>query len=267
MRSALKRGLGITRMIISAGSLLLAVVVLVLIWRARQPLANGLSAGTQTLMDTLDTTAKALVVTQGALQTTADNVDALQRAILTIARTISDARPAVASVTDLIGHNLTSSIQKAQSTLASAASSARLIDDLLSSLSQIPLANFNYNPETPLSVSLNQVAASLDGLPSALNSLAMDLSNTADNLGQVSDGITALATEIGHIKTSVTAAEEVIVEYQGKVDRLHSTLEVLHTKSAMIVTWGAVAVTFLIYWLMVAQLREFFAGLTWLRKG
>lgn len=267
MRGILKRMLGIVRMIVSAGSLLLALSALVLVWRARQPLANGLAAGAQVLVDTLDTTGKALVVTEQALQATADNVDVLQRAVLTIARAIDDVRPTVASVTRLIGQNLIISIERARGTLASAASGARLIDDLLSSLSQIPLFNLNYNPETPLSVSLHHVASSLDDLPPALNSLAADLSGAESNLGQVSGQIMALAAEVGRIKASVVAAEEVVVEYQAKVARVRSTVEWLRARSEVIVTLGAVVATFLIYWLMVAQLREFIAGLSWLRKG
>jgi len=267
MRSALKRALGIGRIVIAAGSLLLAILGLVLLWRARQPVINGLSAGGQLLVEVLDTTSKALVVTQRALQTTTDNVDALQGTVLAIARTVNDARPAVASATNLVSQGLVSSIQKARATLSTAASSARLIDDVFSSLSGIPLLNLNYNPDTPLSVSLSRVATSLDGLPSALSSFATELSKTDDNLGRVGDRFSSLAAEIGRIEANLAAAGEVVVEYQGKVARVRSTVEWLRARSAVIVTLGAVAVTFFIYWLMVAQVREIIAGLAWLRKG
>lgn len=267
MFKAFKRALGLLRMVVSAGSLLLAVIVLVFLWRARQPLVNGLAASTQMLVDTFDTTGKALVVAERALQTTADNVETLQETVVAIAHTLDGVRPAMASVTNLISRNLVDSIQRAKGTLRSAASSARLIDDLLSSLAQIPLLNFKYNPDTPLSVSLNHVAASLESLPPALDSIATDLNKTESNLGQVSDGITALAVEIGHIKAGLVAAKEVVTEYQGKVNRLRHVFETLHARSATIVTLGMVIVTFFAYWLMVAQVREFIAGLSWLRKG
>jgi len=267
MKSALKRIVGFIRMILAAVSLLLVLAGLVLVWRAREPATKALTAGSIVFEDTLDTTGKALVVTQQTLQTTTDVVAAVERTSLSVAQAISDTTPTVASATTLVGRNLAGSARSARTTLSSAASSARLEDDLLGSLAQIPLLNLNYQPDTPLSAALESVASSLEELPDALSDLAADLSNAGDNLGHMSDGLTDLANELARIKDNLASARDVVARYQRGVSSLRSRVIAWRPYIPTAVTGGMIVISFLFYWLVVAQIREVVAGWNWLRKG
>lgn len=267
MKSVLKRIVGFIRMIVAVFSLLLVLVGLALIWQARQPVTKALNAGSQVMEDMLVTTDKALVVTQQTLQTTTDVVAAVERTSLSVAQAISDTTPTVASATTLVGRNLVGSAQSARTTLASAASSARLIDDLLGSLARVPLFNLNYQPDTPLSVALNNVASSLEDLPDALAKLAADLGSAGDNLGHMSHGLADLAEELARVKTNLASASDVVASYQAGAIRLRSTVVAWRPHIPAAVTGGAIVISFLFYWLAMAQVREIITGWNWLRKG
>jgi len=264
MRSMLKRIIGLARIIIALASLLAGLVLLVALWQVRQPLADDLAVGAQLLADTLDTTDRALGVAVQALQTTSDSTVALERTTLLIGQTISETRPAVGSSAKLVGEDLVSSVRAAHDTLLATSKSARLVDDLLEALSQIPLLGVNYKPELPLSISLERVAASLDGLPEALSTLETDLNATGGDLGRVSDSFAALAGEIARLRTSLAGAEAVVAEYHGEVARGQAAVKRLRAALPEAVSALAVVITFLVYWLAVTQLREIAAGLGWL---
>jgi hypothetical protein len=182
-------------------------------------------------------------------------------------QTISETCPAVGSVAKLVGEDLVSSVRAAQVTLRTTAQSARLVDDLLASLAQIPLLGVNYKPELPPSTSLERVAASLDGLPEAPSKLQTDLNATGGNLRRASDGFPALSGEIARLRTSLAGAEAVMAEYHAEVVRGQAAVERLRAALPEAVTALAVVITFLVYWLAVAEVREIAAGLAWLREG
>jgi hypothetical protein len=267
MGSMLKRIFGLARIIVALASLLAGLVALAALWQARPSLAGKLAGGAQLVADTLVTTDRALGVAAQALQTTSDSTVALEQTPLLIGRAISETRPAVGSAANLVGEDLVSSVRAAQVTLLSTAKSASLVDDLLQSLSQIPLLGVNYAPEVSLSVSLERVAASVDGLPEALVALRTDLDASGANLGQASDSFTVLAAEIARLRTSLAGAEGVVAEYHSEVMRGQAAVARLRAALPGTITALAIVLSFLVYWLAVTQVREIAAGIGWLRQA
>lgn len=101
------------------------------------------------------------------LKTSVATIGNLEQTLTTTAETVESADPMLGEVSRLMKDQLPATILATQQSLATAEQSAEVIDNLLKSLSGIPLIgpSIGYQPEVPLSDALGQVADSLDGLP------------------------------------------------------------------------------------------------------
>ena len=69
------------------------------------------------------------------------------------------------SLSNLLSDDLPDTLDAAQKTLSGAADSAKVVDGVLSLLSDLPLFNIDYNPNVPLSESRGGIGGSLEDLP------------------------------------------------------------------------------------------------------
>ncbi|HEX7618799.1 MAG TPA: hypothetical protein VF480_08790, partial [Verrucomicrobiae bacterium] len=158
----MKRIMGIVLIVIAAISLLVSLVGVFEIWTLRQPVVDATIAGVNLFAETLDTTSDALLVANASLQSASDTVTTVERTSLAAAQTVSTTRATLGSFSILMGKDLPTSIDATRTALKSAQSSAVVVDNVLTTISRIPLINIRYNPDVPLSVALGDVAKSMD---------------------------------------------------------------------------------------------------------
>jgi methyl-accepting chemotaxis protein len=261
----MSRLFGSVLVVIAAFSLLASVWGLIQVWTMRQPVADAATAGVDLFAETLDTTSDALKVTSASLQTASEAFTTIERTSLSVAQTMSTTRTTVGSFASLMGKDLPGSIGATRTALKSAQASAAVADNVLATLSRIPLIGIQYDPAEPLSVALGDVATSLDNLPPTFGAIARNLDTTNESLDQVIASLNELPTTTEQGQRNIADAKQVVARYQGEVDGLQKLVQPIKASVAAVSTGLAVAVTFLVFWLGVTQLLVLVKGLEFLR--
>ena len=263
----MKRIIGIILIVIAAISLIISGWGVNQIWTMRQPVTDAAVAGVNLFAETLDTTSDALKVTSESLQSASDTVTTIERTSLSVAQTMSMTRTTVDSFSNLMGKDMPTSIDATRTALKSAQSSAVVVDNVLTTLSKIPLINIQYNPAMPLSVALGNVASTLDNLPPTFSTIERNLNATGTSLDQVVTNLNELPKTTQQAQQNIADAQKVVTRYQSQVDRMQKLIQSIKASIATILTGVAVGLTFLIFWLGVVQVQMLLKGLELVRGG
>lgn len=263
----MKRIIGIVLIAIAAISLLFSLLGLVQIWTMRQPVAEAAVAGLDLLAETLDTTSDALKVTTESLESAGATVTMIERTSLSVAQTMSTTRTTVNSFANLMGKDLPTSIDATRTALKSAQSSAVVVDNVLMTLSKVPLINVRYNPDMPLNVALGDVAKSLDNLPPTFGAIELNLNTTGGSLDQVATNLNELPKTTQQAQRNIADAQKVVTRYQAQVDGLQKLIKPIKPSLPLALTTITLGLTFLVFWLGVLQIQMLFKGLELFRGG
>jgi len=260
-----KRIIGIVLVIVAVVSLALSLVSTVAVWRFRKPMAQAATAGLRLLDETLGTTTGAFAAVEGSLQAAGDSITAAQDTFETLSQTVATSGPTLGSLSTFLEEGLPSTLKSTQQTLEAAAQSAQVIDDVLATLSQIPLFGISYDPSQPLGDSLAGIGSSLEALPNSLGSLGSDLGATSETLPALADSLGQLGQSMEQIQVSLTSAEQIMVAYKDLVGRYQAAIRSLEAFIPAVVSIGPIVFTFFAFWLAVVQLAALLKGWAWLR--
>ena len=262
----IKRSLGYLLIFGAAAGFLFSLVGLFQIWRLRPVV-------TQTVMDTLalfdqalTTTEDSLTIVGDVLQISATDVASLQTTIQALARAIHGVDPMLDSLATLTSEDLPGAINATQTSLGSAQSSAKLIDDVLTTLTSIPfLPVGSYRPKVPLSTSLAEVSSSLNALTPSLEIISNSLADGKTQLGVVEVELNKISATTKGIGTELGGAQTVIDEYQEVTGQLKARVEAAQHAVPGWMTTLVWILTFGLGWLLIAQIGLCTQGLDMLR--
>lgn len=268
--SILKRTLGLALVLLASLSLLLTLFAVVQVWRLRPPVTASLQSGLEVISTTLQTTSEILDIADQSLEAVRNSTTALEKAVNTLAKSIEDTQPLVNALSLLLKDDLPGAITSAQASLKTAQEGAKIIDAVLR-----VLTTFNpqaYNPATPLHTALGQVSESLNRLPQSLNTMQVSLSNTGGNLNSMKDQLDQIAANIHAINDNLSHSQQRVQQYQETLTALQGRLRQVYARLPLWVTIFAVGVTFVLFWLGVAQVNVLLrgwemAGMPGLKKG
>jgi hypothetical protein len=242
-------------------SLTISLFFLIQIWRLKQPVTEGLVSNLDLLHRTAATSETALQVIETTVTNLAATTTALEETTLSTAQTIHNTGLLVDTFSTLSGEDFPTIITNTQSALASAQTSAIVIDNVLSALASIPLIGIDYNPETPLNQALAQVSASLSPLPAELAKIQDNLDTTNTSLQSLEETVVAINLNLQDIQTNLANAQVVIDEYQVEVSNLETRLARSREIAPVWVLRGTWILTFLVIWLGISQLGMLVEGL------
>jgi hypothetical protein len=264
MGAGLKKTLSLLVVVLSSLGILLSVFLLVQIWRIRQPLTSQLNNQLDQFSGTLHTTDQALVILDQLVKNVYTSTIYLEDTTSALSLTLENTNQVIDSAGIFIGDNLISTITNTQAALESAQASAKVIDNILTAISHIPLIGINYNPELPLNVALGDVSSSLDPLPEILTSFQKNLKTTNTNLSVFTGQITSLDQNIASISNNMEQAHVTISDYRNQLTSLISLAD--HAKDRLRTWVGAIAwfLTTIILWLLLTQLVSLFQSLSFL---
>ena len=263
----LRRLFGFLLMFAAAAGFIFSVVSLFEIWRIR-PVVTQTVVDTMALLDqALNTTQDSLTIVGQVLQSTTVDVDSLQTTTRALAQTIHDTNPMLDSLTLLTSKDFPAAIVATQTSLASAQSSALLIDNFLATLSSIPFIQVpDYQPDVPLHTSLAQVSTSLNSLTPALAIINASLIDGKTNLGVVEAELNKISETTEGISSSLDGALTAIDEYKLVNAQLKMRVEATRQVASGWITTLAWILSFLLGWLLIAQLGLFTQGRDLLRE-
>lgn len=255
--------LGLTLVILALLSLLLDGAGIVQIWILRAPVTQDAINTLDLLNSTLDTTSVGLGVAKTSLQSVTTTIGALQATVQSAAITINSASTSVSSVSDVIGKNLTGTVNSALGTLDTVETTTKTIDQVLSGLATLPFLNIKYDPEKPLSASVSDLTDQLKQVPESLGALQKNLTESGSSLDKVSADANALAMSLGSVQTEMGQLVGVIDQYQSQVKAFQGTVRNLR-ENIVTIGWGiTLFLTFILVWLGVTMVQTLWRGLEW----
>lgn len=262
----LKRTIALTLVVFAALSLLFDVLIIYQAWHLRAVLNDQLSASVALAQDTLTTSDQTLAVLDRQLQSIATLTTSGENAAQTTATTIQNTHQALQSASQLLQTDLPATLSTVHQAVVSSESAATLIDDILGGLSFIPGFSASYHPQVPLHVALANVAQSLDGLPAITQKLAADLQAADGSLPTAQADVSDVAQTLRQSPIDAQAMRNSVAQYRQEVAQLQTQLRQVQATASAVMTWIAVAVTFLTIWLAIAQALLLYAGIWWLRR-
>lgn len=261
MKSWFYRILGITMITVAVIGLLFSLIALVSLPRIKSEVTDSLTGNLKLASDTLDNSARGLQVADQSLQKSIESVTALQETITSTAQTLNATTPLVDTMAKLTRQDLPNTITTAQTSLAAAQDSAKIIDSVLRALSSIPFVPKDlYNPPVPLDKALGQVSASLDPMPAALATMEQSLTSSRDNLKTVQGDFTRMAANISDIKTSLQDALVVVDQYQTLAGEMQARVDRWEARLPGLIDLAAWVLAFVFLWIAVAQIGLFLQG-------
>ncbi len=262
----LKRLFGLLLIFAAAAGLIFSVVGILAIWHYK-PIAQQKTTETLALLDqTLTTTQDGLTVAGQVVQTTTADVGSLQAAIQAVAQTIHETNPMLDTMTVLTSKDFPATIDATQTSLSSAQSSALLIDNVMGTLSSIPLLPLSpYKPNVPLHTALAQVSASLDSLPPALDTINTSLVAGKTDLGTVEGELNDMSKTTQGIGSALGSSQAIIDQYKTATTQLQLRVEAAQKAAPGWITLIAWVSSIFLAWLLVAQLGMCIQGLEMLR--
>ncbi len=266
MNKTLRHITGIVLVVLAAVSILLSLFFIVQVWRIKETATQGLISAFQLVDDTLIATSQGLEVAQSTMNSASSSALALQSALEGLTKTLDDSAPMIVTIEDLFSEDLPNTVRSTQESLASAQSSAEIIDNVLRYITAIPLISSRYEPETPLHVALGQISEDIDGLPDQFSELEQDLKKTRSNLIAVKADINQIASDIGIINQSLIEAQDVIRQYRTLI--AEAQLGVINIISKIpgwmdILAW---ILTFVFLWLAITQFGLLLQGWEMVRE-
>jgi hypothetical protein len=157
-----KKTLAFLMVCMSALGILLSLFILFQVWRFRQPVTVKLQSNLNQFSNILQTTDEGLSVIDQVLNNVYTSTLYLGEATNALTQTIQSTNLFIDSAGTFVGEDLINTITNTQTALDSAQASAKVIDNILTAMSRIPLIGINYNPTLPLNTALGEVSTSLD---------------------------------------------------------------------------------------------------------
>jgi uncharacterized phage infection (PIP) family protein YhgE len=242
-------------------SLAVSAFFAVKLWTSQATLSEKLVDNLTQISETLTTTDRGLVVVNETLDNISGSVGTLSDTTLTLADNVNKTSSTIDSFGSLFNEDIPTTITNTQEAIFSAQLSAAVIDGLLSGLSNVPLIGLDYNPEESLSSALGDVADSLDPLPASIKGIGDDLDSMGSSMLTLQTDIQVISEDISTISKNLEDAQGVVTQYQAQIDQLESGVSSAIEQAPNWVKFMVWAVTFLLLWLMVAQVGLLVQGI------
>ncbi|OGO60894.1 MAG: hypothetical protein A2032_07510 [Chloroflexi bacterium RBG_19FT_COMBO_49_13] len=247
--------------------LLLSVFFIIQIWRYRPTLTDELTSAVNQTSMILETTGEGLDVIDQVVRNVYSSTLYLDDTTTTLVQTILNTDTFIDSASTFMGEDLINTITNTQQTLDTAQSSALVIDNVLTTLSRIPLIGISYNPTLPLNEALGEVSASLDPLRISLLTFQVDLMAIQLNIKDFNRQILILDQNINAINKNLKSSQGVIDNYQTQVESMQSWVKEAKISLPKGITTACWIITVIILWLVLIQLSVLLQGIIQLSQA
>lgn len=255
MRRTLMRVAGTALIVAGVSGLIFSIVGLVVLGKVQRSIEASVTENLGLVGDALAATSEGLALAQTSLTQATNTIEALADTAAGTGEAMSGTVSTVDAVAEFLGEQLPATVRTTQSTLVSAATSAKLVDDVLALITAIPfLGTAQYNPEVPLHQGLEEIAAGLDGIPDSLGTIQEGLVAASGDLKGFGDDLHLMASNIGQIATSVESAESVLVQYQDIVANLQDLVASVQEALPEWLFWLRLGLSLVLIWLGIAQI-------------
>ncbi len=242
--------------------ILISLLLLFQVWRYRQPVTEKLQSSVNRFSSVLQISDDGLTVIDQVVKNVYTSTVYLDDATNAFSQTVQSTSMFMDSANTFVGDNLLTTITNTQTALGSAQASAKVIDNILSTMSKIPLIGITYNPAVPLNTALGDVSSSLDPLQNTLKDFQTNLEGTRTNMREFSDQISVLNKNILTIQANLNQAQVTIHKYRAQISSLQSWLLEIKTNLPAWMNIIAWIISLIIVWLIIIQIALMLQGIS-----
>ena len=262
----LRRLVGFLLILAAAAGIIFSAVGLIEIWRYRPAVTKTVTDNLTLFDQTLNTTQEVLTIVGQVVQTTTVGVASLHTTTQALTQAVNSADPMLDSLISLTSKGLPAAVDATQTSLASAQSSALLIDNVLAALTGIPFSPVAaYEPAVPLHTALAQVSTSLDTITPSLTTINSSLADGKTSLSIVEAELNKISETTQGIGSTLSSAQTVVDQYKADTTQLKANVEATQRAAPAWITTITWILSFVLGWLFIAQLGLGAQGLTMLR--
>ena len=248
-----KNGLGSLLTLIAIIGIFFSLFGIATTWYMKPRIQNLVYMLIDSIDEIMINTDTGLLVLDSALKGAADNLDIISATLENLTSTVDSISVSLGASADLIGGDLRLTIIDTQTALSSAASSAVLIDNTLRIIAALPLMP-DYQPDVPLSISLEQVSESMDSVPESFLNIEQYIRETEEGMQLLKTDATQLATDIRTYENDLFDARSILTEYDLIIDDLREQLSNFRSYTATFLLLASILSTGGFFLLGIAQI-------------
>ena len=220
----------------------------------------------------LGTVQETLRLAQTAASQANDGLDTVEHTIIDLSHTISQTRPLLDEVAQVVSHDVPDSLDTLETTVPDIAQAAAIVDDTLKTLSDLRFEqtifgfsiNFDlgieYAPQVSLEASMNQLGDSLEGIAPRLRGMEVHIETTDSNLETISQDMMAISRDLEVINSSVAQVAPLLDDYVRLVNEANDAVEQTRanlSRQLDAAKWVAIG---MMVWLGLTQVAPLYLG-------
>jgi len=245
---------GLLLIIFSILGLLFAISGIAATWILRSSIYDAISVPLLSLEDALSSSQEGFTLMDQALDNLLSNLEIIEESFEDLDTTLDGVSESLDTSANLIGDDLKLTVNNTQSALTAASTSAELIDNTLNFLSRIPLLGVDYDPDVPLHISLQQVAANLSEFPIAFTTIEEGINDTTEGLASLQDNLGLLSDQIQEFNTDLEDAQTVLLNFNDSIEIMNLRLGSLNNNLSKYLTILTLFFSGLLFWIGLSQI-------------
>ncbi|MBG0787033.1 MAG: hypothetical protein H0S79_18200 [Anaerolineaceae bacterium] len=223
------------------------------IWVLRPGITQNLSNLVGLAHETLSTSQSAIGFLSGSVSQVDEDLILIQSSLDGLESSLNTIADSLVTSSSLVGDDLNLTLTEVQTAVTSAAASAEFIDDTLAFIAAIPLLGADYQPETPLHISLSKVAEDMNEIPASLTSLETSLDSAAIDFQSVSEDLADLSEDLTIIMEDLDGAQDILTDYEGIISTALQKVERFESRLNLYTIITSLLLTGVLLWLGIAQ--------------
>ncbi|GAB4531887.1 MAG: hypothetical protein Fur0018_20160 [Anaerolineales bacterium] len=210
----------------------------------------------------------ALVMLDSSLQTAAASLQSTNDTLRTSAQTLGDTQPMLSEIQTLLDENIPRAITETQTALYTAQQGVAVIEQTLRLITLIPfMPGEPYQPQTSLSDSLGQIAATLGEIPQNTASLSGSVQISKANLAVLEINLLTLSLQMDDIQKNLQSVQEAVPQYRRAIAAQQTQLGKIGEQLPGLLKIIAGALNAFLVWLFLTQFALLLQGMDWWRRG
>jgi hypothetical protein len=243
MKKSIARLFGILMILVALTGVAMSVGGIVFVLRVKDTVKNEAVTDLDLVLHAMDSVSDGVNTTSASLDTTISAIDNIYGTVQNADATLENSTHFLDTSAHLFGDILPDTIVSAQTAIGSASISAKMVDDTLGIITNIPIIGEKYKPDVPLSKALNNISVAIDKLPTDFKGMEDDFVEIKGDMADFSKRLKNSQEQLSNIKGSIKQAKEVITKIQGTISELKTKGTVLKEKLPLLiktVTWGSI---------------------------
>lgn len=268
----MRRFLGIIMLVIGLAGVALSITGAIVGRRLIGDMGDNLDANLRLTVESVETINNSLLLTRQTVGQIGAGLDTMEVTAETVATSLDETRPMVQQIARVTTEDVAGGLETFQESLPGLVEVAASIDETLTTLSRfridrtilgIPLRydlGINYDPEVPFAQSVEELGASIAGLPAELRVLEGYLDEADANLGEISGNVRQIGGDLTQVNESVDELEPLLDDFIATLTEFgDSTRQTRITLAGQIETFQTVWLIVMV-WLALTQVAPLYLG-------